>query len=311
MTILVLSTFVRKAIQATIREPVLLAAELGNQSSTYSEVVFKCVCSGDISHLFRQESWDVSMCKMLIQKMHGRIEFEGNSMISCIMSFKHTGKISILESFREIDKPKFVVVYMRNKFYRLIVERYLKDFGIKWECTETNTDVMRCLNNQGCVLITDDESLRNKSNGHKTIVIQESNLNRPSTSKELYQPLKLQEFVKALRTNTSNIKKLSIETGIHSHHATQKRKQMRDIVVLVVEDNAVIRKLSMKLLNKLGITKIMSATDGSIAVEMVQKAVVPFDIIFMDLKMKKVSIRFFVSYNCRCLDMKQQKQYGK
>lgn len=68
-----------------------------------------------------------------------------------------------------------------------------------------------------------------------------------------------------------------------------------DALVLVVDDETFARTLAVRILNKLGYTRIDTASDGSIALQKLKEAEQPFQIIICDLNMPQMDGVEFMS----------------
>jgi hypothetical protein len=92
-------------------------------------------------------------------------------------------------------------------------------------------------------------------------------------------------------SSSSDSTPTAVTRFIHSNRVSTLAQEF-PVSVLVVEDNAINRKLILKLLEKLGYHNVSHAADGLLALEMTKRH--HYDIIFMDVMVSSIISLFYL-----------------
>lgn len=219
----------------------------------------------------------LSIIDDLVKHLKGNIEVESKegvgSKFTVNIPLECKCCVPIQDKLKPINNENFVVIH-RSEEESLILGKYLKSMGAKNIVYEQIFS-----NEKDYILIVDQtmiDSIKDYSKYAKIIFIGEviGNINKSLNSIELNDPIQLTKLNDAL----SKIDSPNIHLIPDSNNQT-----LKNMRILIVEDNKIIHKMERNLLQSKGIEFIQSAFNGQEALDLVEKY--DFDCILMDIQM--------------------------
>ncbi|MDA3846828.1 MAG: response regulator, partial [Vallitaleaceae bacterium] len=247
----------------------------------------------------------LSISKKLVELMDGHISVSSVEGVGTTFSFtaEFAWKKQCIGDIKRLKELQFLEVLFisDDEHMKAVFKNQFELLGITYDDAEHITEAIQYIQNKKSyhtVLL--DWKLLNK---HTAIEQIKALILRPdlkiilvSTSREysiemleydntisaiIYNPIGLRQLYNKLARIFSNLKSLEIES-LDTRVAIKQGHTLKNVRVLIVEDNELNRELVIAILEEYGLI-IDSAENGRIAIEKILKA--PYDLVLMDLQM--------------------------
>jgi two-component system sensor histidine kinase/response regulator len=224
------------------------------------------------------EGWGLGLAiiKDIVHLMGGNIELKSTLGVGSNFSFTIVLEQATKNTIRGLLLPVYldsVVIIVREEEGFHILEKYLREMNVKTIINGLAN--LPVLTNDYYLLIDQKmipQYMETLEKFTKILYIGEV---FDQSSRVLNEPICYLKFNKFL----------SIEQGVPINIPIL--EQLGNISILLVEDNILIHRFEVKLLEKNGVKIIRSAYNGIEALELIEKSP-PFDVILMDIQMPKM-----------------------
>lgn len=269
----VLNNFVSNAIKYTSHGHVLLTAELQSETETHSIILFKCIDTGKgiaeeaLKNIFvyfvqlqNTEGWGIGLpiSKRLVELMNGKIGVESQvgkgSTFWISIPFQRTEKRERISDMIPTPIYKTVAIDHLHGITHTHLVKYIEMMGLRVVSESENAEVLITSN------IEDDHFKKYKRIVIIGFGIESIDLENNEMIRFLKQPVRLQRLIQLLCNST--ISELAESPG--------REIQFKNISVLLVEDNLVVRNLLKNLLKKSGIQKVDCVSNGKLAIQAIE-----------------------------------------
>ncbi|MFN8578183.1 MAG: response regulator [Candidatus Sericytochromatia bacterium] len=239
-----------------------------------------------ITNKFGGTGLGLTISKNIVDLMDGEISFQNNKDLEGT-TFNFNIKVPYINHYEQLPKKTFlsnkkVFIYSDNLEFIELVTKYSNDVNlivfssINDDILKTNFDVL--------ILDTDKKYL--DSNISVPIVSYSKNNTQKIGSYNLHIPLKTYDFYNIIYQAINNIKVNEKENDNHNTNKFLKpREKIKNLRILVAEDNLVNQKLIQKVFDKLGY-KIDLVNNGLEAVQICKEK--EYDLILMDVQMPEM-----------------------
>ncbi|EFC37440.1 predicted protein [Naegleria gruberi] len=227
-----------------------------------------------------------------------------NTIFSKISCLKQLGSSAISRIVILEDDPEYLSILTKlcNQILKPPTISHIEKHNVVESLTDITANTLILYNHKDYKDVI--ERFSGKLISNKIIPIFRRGEKIPTKAKPIVLPSRVESIIKTIYHCLSNTTKklLSPSSATSTMDIDKAFALPHNNRILVVDDNAINRKLLKKALNMLGYSADM-ASDGSEALDLIKKQPNSYDIIFMDLLMPnmggKDSCKFMREWGCR------------